>query len=74
MGYRAYYGSIGLQLIFHWTFALEYFKAVLRLPIILNIFRDGANNKIKRVKMIIIISNIVYYLGIVTWWILNKYD
>ena len=37
-GYECYYTAMALNLIFHWAFAMEYLRTVIKLPIILDIF------------------------------------
>ena len=53
---------------------MEYLEAVLKLPVILNLFACGSDAKFVRARRIIVISNVVYYAGILVWLLLNKFD
>ena len=74
IGYGSYYLAISLNIVFHWTFAMEYLVAVLKLPIILDIFGNNIDLRLKRTKWIIFVLNVLYYSAILAWQILNDFD
>ena len=53
---------------------MEYLEAVLKLPVILNLFASEADAKFVRARRIIVISNVAYYIGILVWLLLNAFD
>ena len=53
--------SILLDLMIHQAFAMEYFKAALYIPIIMDLMTVDAQQRLKRARCILINCNLVYY-------------
>ena len=59
--------------MFHWTFAIEYLKALLKLPIILDIFDVNADKQLRRAKMITRVATLIFYLAVLFWTVMMEF-
>ena len=73
VGYHTYYTAIVLNMLFHWTFASEYLKAVLKLPAILDIVTESADKRLKIAKYITRGATIFFYGAVILWICLNNF-
>ena len=61
-----YYASLILDFVFYYSFAIQYMKAALNLPIIMDIFSKEAESKLKRSKKLIFSLNLSVILMVIT--------
>ena len=73
-GYECYYASIALNVVYHWAFAMEYLRTVIKLPIIMDIFSNSTEKKLRQERFLIVSLNCIYYSSIILWFILNNFE
>ena len=54
----------------HWIFAIQYFKIALNFPIIIDLYAENVNEKLKRANHIVFWTNFYYYFILLLWLIL----
>ena len=59
--------SFTLVFIMHFVFAMEYFSAAIRLPIIMQIFSTDAEYRWNLANCKIRTANIIFYVAVVIW-------
>ena len=67
LSWQTWIAALILEQLFHWVFALEYLKAALYLPIILDIFSPKTEWRLKRAKLIIYSAGTFFYCALVAW-------
>ena len=73
IGFQTYYAGVTLNVVFHWTFANEYLKTVLKMPDILNILKQNSDEQLTRVNWITRGATILFYLAILAWITMNEF-
>ena len=69
---QTYYLYLMFYLLVHYIFAMEYFKAALNLPIIMNLFSPETEAKLKRSSRIIWCTNVCFWTMVIGWLVIQE--